>query len=637
MGKNLIVMAGAAVGLLLWTAAMVVDKKVELKTNKFLTMLTLLAVWGWIGWFRLKVGVRMRSITDVGGIGTLTALLAWFWLWRQTKSKEDEQQQLNWLTAAGVVVAVTSIVVFLIPVAKLPILWPKDNPMLSIEQTWSLTGSLLSEGILLLFLIIEWGKRLMKKLKGEDAGSYIVEAVVTGGLALVLMLDLYRIYKTGWINLDRNSAWVIAVETFKRSPIWGIGLGNFVEAFNRFRPEAYNLTKFWSNGFRLSSMGILQVWTEMGGVGMVILGLMGLRMAKLKKDFSWTRLLVVGLAAMFLPMNLVTLMLLVWAVAMVDEEGSNLSLKLKFDEKDVDIAKIGLGLGLMAVSVFGGYWLGRILMGEIYLRQSLLAAAKNDGGGTYNLQIKAIGINAYVGEYRRIYSQTNLALAKTILSNKDITEEDKQKASTLIQQAVREGKSAIALDEMDPNYWVNLAAIYRQIIGVVDGSADWSFQAYQQAAVLDPVNPLIKLDMGGLLYAANRFDDADRVFEQVVTVKPDFANGWYNWAYTAKQTGKLADAVTRMTQALTLVPADSGDYAKANKDLETWKKELDEAIKKQNAELAARQAAAATPTPTPESLKTAEPLPTGNRTSKVAVPTGELAPPTGQPTATPTN
>jgi Tfp pilus assembly protein PilF len=249
------------------------------------------------------------------------------------------------------------------------------------------------------------------------------------------------------------------------------------------------------------------------------------------------------------------------------------------------------------------------------------------------LQIKAIGMNSNMAEYRKTYSQTNLALANTLLSNKDLSDDDKQKASVLIQQAVREAKSAITLESYNPNYWLNLAAVYRKIVGVVDGSADWSFQAYQQAVALEPVNPMSKLEMGGLLFAANRFDEADRVFEQVVTVKPDFANGWYNWAYTAKKTGKLADAVSRMTQALTLVPADSGDYETASKELAAWKKELDEAIKKQNADA---QAAAAAKQP--ETLKTEQPLPTGSAKDRVAVPTGELAPPSTQviPSVTPT-
>jgi len=252
------------------------------------------------------------------------------------------------------------------------------------------------------------------------------------------------------------------------------------------------------------------------------------------------------------------------------------------------------------------------------MRQSMVMAAKNNGGDTYNLQIKAIGMNPYLADYRRYYSQTNLAIALTLLNDKDISEDDKQKATVLVQQAVREAKSAVSLESLNSYYWTNLASIYRQLIGVVDGTADWSYQAYSQAAALDPVNVLTKLDLGGLLFAAGRYPESERVFEQVVMNKQDYANGWYNWAYSAKLSGKLGEAVARLSQAVALVPVDSGDYEKAIKELGDWKKEYEAAVKKLGA-------TTPTPTPEPETLKTPEPLPTTTKEDKVNVP-DDLAP-----------
>ena len=637
-GKNLLLMLTVILGLIWWGVSMMIDRSQEVKVNKIFWFLVALGAWGWIGWVKmLQPGVQLQSVMNIGGIGTLTAVVGWYFLWYQVKNKEETKQQLNWLTAAGVMIAVSSIVVFLTPTNRLPLVWPKDTAWLSIDGSWSLTGSVLGEVILLVFLAVEWGKRLAAKVKGEDVMEYVVEAVVTGVLSLVVLLDIYRLFKTGWVNLDTNSAWVIAVESFKRNPIWGVGIGNFMEAFNKYRPDTYNVTKFWANGFRTSSSGILQMWTELGMVAMTIVAVLAAGIIRMKKSFRWYRLMVLASIVAFLPVNILSLLLLVWAmVELTEGQDDKKVLGFKVGEKQLDLVPIGLLVLFVVGGGIGGYWLGRIMLGEVYMRQSMVAAAKNDGGGTYNLQIKAIGMDMYNAEYRRVYSQTNLALSKVILSTTTVSDDDKQKASVLIQQSVREGKSAIALNSQDPSYWTNLAVIYRNLIGVVDGSPDWSFQAYQQAVALDPENPLLKLDLGGLLYAANRFDEADRVFEQTVTVKSDFANAWYNWAYTAKQNGRLADAVARLTQAVALVPKDSGDYSKANAELVTWQKELDEAIKKQNAAVAAQQAALATPTPSPESLKTAEPLPTVNKKNEVAVPTGELAPPevTAKPTVT---
>jgi tetratricopeptide (TPR) repeat protein len=180
-----------------------------------------------------------------------------------------------------------------------------------------------------------------------------------------------------------------------------------------------------------------------------------------------------------------------------------------------------------------------------------------------------------------------------------------------------------------------LAGIYKQLIGVVDGTADWSYQAYQQAVVYDPTNPLTRLDMGGLLFAAQRYEEAGRVFEQVVRDKQDFANAWYNLAYADKALNKIDVAVADLQQAVSLVPKDSGDYEKANKELDVWKKELDEAIKKQQELLKQQQAAAAAAQPKePETLKAPEVAPKVGEEEKVNVPAEQIQPPEVTPLPT---
>jgi Tfp pilus assembly protein PilF len=631
-GKNWLLLILGMVGMLLWVGDLLINRREGFTVNKLCGWGLLLVVWAWISWWREQLGVRTGSMMQVGGIGTLMAVAMWFFLWLQVSvdgvtreiDKQEVEKQLKWLTAAGILTAIVSVVVFLIPASKLPIVWPKNSALLSIGTTWSLTGSLLSEAILMLFLVLEWGRRLLQKVKREKVENYLTEAAITAGLTLVLFLDIYRIFKAGWGILDGVSAWVIAVEVFKRSPIWGIGIGNFWQAFSAYRPTSYNLTSMWAGGFKFSSMGILQLWTELGTVGLALVALMVAKFLKQRKNWEFIKVLVLAVIVLFLPVDLVAVMLLTWLLVGSILGNRKVGLDLKVGEKGINAAPWMLGVVIVGGVAFGGYWMYRLLLGDIFMRQSLVAAAKNDGGSTYNLQIKAIGMNGTDADYRVTYSQTNMALAQSVLSGKTLSDDDKQKASTLIQQAVREAKTAITLDQNNSSYWSNLALIYRSLIGTVDGSADWSFQAYQQAAALDPVSPSLKLNMGGLLYAAGNYEAADRIFEQVVTVKQDYANGWYNWAYSAKKMNDLNSAVSRLTQALALVPVDSGDYDSASKELDAWKKELDAATA--NNAAITKQA---------ETLKTPEPLPTTTKPEKVNVPTGEMQPPATE-TPTPT-
>lgn len=625
-GKSWFLGVTALIGLVLWVAEILITKKNSIRVNKPFWLVLGLTVWAGIVWTRLSVGVQMRTMMAPMGWGFLVAMLIWFFLWLQVSEKEETNKQLWFLSVSGVVVAITSMVVFMIPTARLPILLPKDNPILSIGQGWSVTGSLMSEVAFMLLLVSQWVKRLLAKLKNKDGSDgYMVEAVMAAVFGLVLLLDVYRLATGGLLMLDKNSSWVIAAETLKRSPFFGVGFGNFSEAFSLYRPAQYNLTKYWANGFNTSSMGILNIWTELGIVGLLLVVMLVSAWAKTKRRGDFWLVGMFLILFVILPMDLMIWFAVMWLLAGGLFESREIKLTLNVGENNLNIGPWILGLILTSGAIFGGYHWVKILRGEMFLRESFVASSKNNGGLTYDLQIKAIGQNNTFAEYRRIYSQTNLGLAQVMLSNKDVTDDDKQKASTLIQQSVREAKSAVALESNNAVYWTNLAAIYKALVGLVDGAPDWSFQAYQQAATLDPVNPLIKLDMGWLLFAAGRYDEADRVFEQVVVNKTDYANGWYNWAYTAKKSNRLADAVQRLSQAVALVPVDSGDYEKATKELLDWKKELDEAMKKQ------ADAAKATTAKQAETLQTSEPLPTAG---KVTVPNEEMEPPETLPIPT---
>jgi len=162
-----------------------------------------------------------------------------------------------------------------------------------------------------------------------------------------------------------------------------------------------------------------------------------------------------------------------------------------------------------------------------------------------------------------------------------------------------------------------LGSIYKSLIGVVEGAPDWALESFQQAAILDQAYPLVRMEIGSLYFSSNLFENADRHFEEVLLRKSDFANGWYNWAHTAKKMNRLADAVTRLNQAVLLVPIYSTDYENASKELASWRQELDKLT-------AASQPQEQVKTDE-QTLKTAEPLPTV--AEEIDLPTEDLQPP----------
>lgn len=598
-GKNIILVVMSFIALLLWAIKLITDKEKIVKTNKLFWLFSLFIAWSLISLYRLDLGSRMMSLMSPMGMGSWLSFFILFFVWMQVSDKEEREKQFLFLSAAGVITAITSLIIFLLPASKLPLLIPKTNPLLSITADWSFVGSLLGEVTLLFFLLFTWVKKLMEKIREKvEVKAYLLEAILTAFLALVLLLDLYRIFKSGWNFLDYKSAWIIAAETFKNQPIFGVGIGNFLKAFNASRPVSFNLTKYWAGTFSSSSMGILQIWTELGIVALLMISYLIAMVSKLKKTADFWKVVLFLAIALFLPVNMMVIFLLTWLLSDKIFGSSESKLLLIVGEKRTNVMPWILSIMVFVGVAYASYFTGRIFLGDYFMRQSLVAASKNDGTKTYELQIKAIGLNPYMASYRGTYSQVNMSLAQTLLSQENVGEEDKQKASALIQQAVREAKQAIALEQNNPQYWYNLAGIYKSLVGLVEGAADWSLQAYNQAIALDSVNPTYHLDLGGFLYAANDFAGAERQFEYAVTAKADYANAWYNWAYAAKQQNKLAQAVSYLEQALKLVPTDSDDYEAAEKDFESWKAELDALSKQQQVSMEEKSEVKEEPVPT---------------------------------------
>jgi len=623
-GKNWLMFLASFLGLMIWVVALIIKKENKVIIGRGWGWLLGLTVWATIFWYFGEAGVRMRTLMGMPGLGMMWSLTIWTFLWIQV-NREGENSGEGWLTLAGLMVAISSLVVFLLPTAKLPVSWPKQNPLISITADWSLAGSILGELWLLAILEVIWVKKILEKIKKRE--GYIWEMVVTAVLVLVLFLDIFKMTRVGWNYLDVNSSWAIATESLKNRPLQGVGIGNFIEAFNWWRPATFNNGKNWSGSFGWGANSGLQLWTELGIVGLAIGVLAMVSFVKGQKNKeSMMGVLLVGIVLALTPINLVALVLVMWLVSR-EIKTKEVGLMLRVGEAGMNAAPIILAILLTAGVGLGGYWGTRVLLGEFYLKKSLVAAGNNDGGATYSWQIKAITANANNAEYRWIYSQTNLMLAIGLMSNKEITDDQKQKAAVLIQQAVREGKAAVTLDSKNASYWSNLASIYRQLVGSVEGSADWSYQAYAQALNLDPVNPSLRLDFGGLLFAAGKYEEAGRLFEQVVNLKPDLANGWYNLAYAEKKMNKLELAVNHLGQAVSLVPITSGDYDKASKELELWRKEYEDSLKQADS-------AKATTAKQAETLKVPEALPSGTNNTNVEVPKDGLEPPVGQVTPT---
>jgi tetratricopeptide (TPR) repeat protein len=106
-----------------------------------------------------------------------------------------------------------------------------------------------------------------------------------------------------------------------------------------------------------------------------------------------------------------------------------------------------------------------------------------------------------------------------------------------------------------------------------EGSDQFAIQTYSQAVALDPINPDLRIALGGVYYALADYEKAINAFQLAVVAKNDLANGHYNLAVAYAANKDYDKAIAEMNTVISLVPKDSEDSKTAQTVLEQLKKQ----------------------------------------------------------------
>lgn len=596
--KNILLYAFTAVLLVAWVLRMAFEKKVSFRRSAFDLPLILLAVIFVVSTF-VNPSNRIQTFLTPSATGTIVALTLLYFIITNSLAENLVLKLLNSLIASSVILALVSIYQFIgVGEAFAPTVWLKN-------KTWTPTGGLISTISFLIVALPLIGLNVYQQIKAGAAkgGTPLFISLIAFFLLLVgISTNAYQMLFTSAkpLLLPYTTGWVIAIDAFKNFPLIGVGPSNFLSAFTSSRPISFNMTGLWSIWFGVSSNWYFQLLTTVGvlGLGAFLLLIWKIvKSANLKNALSLSGLVALIVFAL-LPINFLLLftfylLLAVLAVTLPAKEHSEPSRILPW----VILAPV-----IVAVAA-GFYFTGRAYAADLYFKKSMDALSKNQGVQAYDLQIKAITLNPYATNYHVAYSQINFALADALARNQNISDQDRQNIATLLGQSIREGKAAVALNPKDITNWENLGLIYRRLINFVQGADSWSVAVYNQAINLDPFNPNLRLSLGGIYYGLQNYDQAIQLFQQTVTLKPDFANGYYNLAAAYRGKGDFTNAATALETALSLVPKDSPDYSKASAELDDLKKKL--------AEKAAAGGLPAEASTKVGELAKPEPLPTG--------------------------
>jgi tetratricopeptide (TPR) repeat protein len=644
--KQSLLVFSTAVLLVIWSVSFIAERQVRLTRSPYgVPMLALLAVF--LAATFMKSPNLFDTIIQPGQTGSIIALVFFFF---SAINLIRSRNELDWLTYAlfgsNAVLAITGILwasglmpkVFSDPFFKAPI--------------WTLSGNPLATIVLLLslipFQVIMMLKDKTNSVKTLLLSISILISVVASGLLGYRLFAPNSVYSP--IFLSQSASWAIAMETLKTSPLLGTGPATFMNNFVQYRPISFNLTKNWAVRFGSSSNYYLQTLSTLGILGLLSYLLIASRTFNLFmrafRNESHSSLHAIALGSsltavilfavqLFIPPTLVTLFvifaLLSVSVLAFKQLGSSL-----VHEANIDIVAASdnirapilpwisliLSLALVIPSL---YIFGRAYLADYTFQKALVAASANLGNKTYETMISAIQLNPYRDSYRVAYSQTNILLANNLAAKENLTADDKNTITQLVQQAIREAKNAVALNPKNIANVENLAAVYRNLITFAQGADAWTVASYRQAVVMDPVNPTLRIALGGVMYSLQQYDDAIKFFQQAADLKPDYANAYYNLAAAYSQKGDFKNAYIAMQTVVNLVDRSTPDFTQAQKELEDLAKKIGET---------------ATPTPTPAvktQLQAPSPIPSPKITPiKLPSDLGPESTGTPAPTVSPT-
>lgn len=604
--KQALLVFGTLTLLVLWALRSFLERKVTFFTTALDLPVILLAAVSLLS-VSLRTPNKIDAFLIPGEAGAILAGGLLYFLITQTVRNKQRSlvSLLSSLLASGVVVSLVSIA------ASTGILEQTGFlPAFAKLRTFSLVGAPLPTLVFMVVLLpvalfVIWRSYKERKFTLSPLYSLVLAVLFLGVVAVSRVSFLGPLAERPKI-LPLATGWAVAVETLKVSPL-GVGPGNFLTAFNKYRPISYNATDLWNIRFAASSNWYLHLFTELGILGLaVVLFLVwrvfwlgrwlrlveGSAATKLVNQSIFITIALITLLFLLLPGNLVLIFLFfvfggLLAVPVARERSVSFVEPRPFVPGAVFAAV--LGLGVLVVALFAP-----IYRAEVTYKRALDAAVESRGKDLYDGVVRAINQSPRVARYHITLSQTNLALVNNLAQKKELTEEERRTVAQLAQQAIEQGKIAVSLNPQLSSNWENLAGIYRALSPIAKGAGDLALATLTQAVALEPMNPVSRISLGGIYFAANKFDEAVREFERAVVVKNDLANAHYNLAVALREGGDIERAIKEMERTFALVKPETQDYELAKAELENLKSKLPKAAGQSGETL---QAPAPSPSP----------------------------------------
>lgn len=502
--------------------------------------------------------------------------------------------------------------------------------------------------------------------------THILQLVSVAVFSIATIIVIYQIVVSPQkpILLPFNHGFQIAFAAISQdsqrmiqSLFLGSGYGTFSTDFTRFVGPTFNSYNFWNLTFAFSSSYVLELLATSGLMGLLsfafifvnfirskarannplFLATLSIFILTLVIPFSFSLVfLLFALLALFVShraienargFDHVTLNMVTLRQGLISmSEGSGKS------KENLIVPTIILALSILSTVFILFYLTGSgstprkgyiaLVSSDIKFAKSFTPQALQSGTETYNLQTQAITEYPYRSDYYRLFSQINLALAANLVNaqqGKTPSEEVQNNIILLLQQSINAARQAVTLSPFTALNWQNLGQIYRNLIGVGENAEQFAVASYNQAIILNPSNPGLRIELGGIYYQLKQWDLAQNQFTLGTQLKPDYANAYYNLGHVLEEKGDLANALPQYQAVRQLVANDKPNLEKIEAEIAALEAKIGEAQAAQQGDIQPTEDTTPLNVNTPQNE-----FPERNPREEIP------APPQGLPTPTPT-
>lgn len=521
---------------------------------------------------------RLESLVGPGIVYLL--MCAWAYFLSMSTSKLTHTLVIRASILASSILALHSLlqITFLYRLSTLPLFMQ--------TRAFTPTGSVLTTFILLviggvLSLYLSFNQPKSRVLFTASAMLHVIALISLGFL-------IFPGQELAPLILPLPASWNIALDSMKsiKTFFLGVGLSNFPIFYKSVKPLFLNSTPFWNNTPLSSGSELLQIMTTTGIVGLLTFLTLPLIAFKqsltVRGDLSVVIMTIISAIALaFTPSSLPLLLIFFTGIGLLSATDHNTR---ALTPKILIITCVTT----IAITSYLGYQSYQVIAAEVNMHRAQVALTKNDGKTVYEQNLAAINKLPAMTSYHLSFSQVNLSLAGALSQKETLTDAERSNVTQLVSQSISEAKTATSLRPQDSTTWQNLGSLYRNMINVATGSDQFAIAAYTQAIALDPANPTLRVEYGGLLYqlAQNNQKPEDQItllsraqneFQTAISLKPDYANAYYNLSKLLESAKDYNNSYLAMQKAISLLGPDNADLGRASAELETLKSKIPKA------------------------------------------------------------